>query len=121
MSKLSNIKILLVDDDANVRSLLKEHLIGHGGLVAEASDGQKAFDKIQSHDFDVVVSDLRGPNKSGADLMSLIRTYSGKAPRMIFMSSFEDISSNKAIEKGDEELYLKPKNVQDLIDLIKDD
>ena len=120
MSKLGNIKILLVDDDEHMRGLLKEHLIAAGGLVAESHSSEDAFKKIQKHDFDVVVSDLRPANKSGSELMKLIREYQQKAPKMIFMSSFEDISSENAKEQGNEELYLKPKNIKDLIDLISD-
>jgi ATP-dependent Lon protease len=121
MSKLSNIKILLVDDDDNLRETLKEHLIESGGLVAEASDGKNAFSQIKKYDFDVIVSDLRERNTSGIELMELIRHYQGKAPRVIFMSSFEDISSAEKNEKSGDGLYLKPQNIKDLIDLIKED
>jgi CheY-like chemotaxis protein len=118
MKKLANIKILLVDDDEDIRSILKELLIESGGLVAEASDGQDAFSQIQKHDFDVVVSDLRMPNVSGTELMELIRQYQGKAPKMIFMSAFADISTSEARAMGAEGLYLKPKSIDNLIDLI---
>lgn len=118
MAKLSNYKILLVDDDDQVRAILKEHLINHGGLVAEVDSAKKAFDQIKKHDFDILISDLRQPNKSGAELMSLIRNYNGKAPKTILMSSFADISSDKDKEMGAEGLYLKPQKINDLIDLI---
>ena len=120
MGKLSNIKILLVDDDSDIREILKEHLILHGGLVAEANDGSKAFEMIKMHDFDVVVSDLRMPNTSGIELIKLVRGYAGKAPRMILMSSFADLSSEQARDLGAEGLYLKPQNIKDLIELISD-
>ena len=60
------------------------------------------------------------PNTSGIELMKLIRDYDGKAPRVIFMSAFADISSEDAKEMGAEELYLKPKSILDLVDLIAD-
>ncbi len=118
MAKLTNYKILLVDDDQNLRSILKENLIKHGGLVAEVDSGEKAFAQIKKHHFDVVISDLRSTNKSGEELMKLIRSYGGKAPRTILVSSFSDISSKKDKEAGKEGLYLVPQKIDDLIELI---
>jgi CheY-like chemotaxis protein len=118
LAKLSNYKILLIDDDQEVRAILKEHLINLGGLVAEVDSGKKAFEQIKKHDFDVVISDLRLPNVSGKEYMDLIRSYGGKAPRTILMILFSDISSNEDKEKGKEGFYLKPQKMEDLIELI---
>jgi CheY-like chemotaxis protein len=118
LAKLSNYKILLVDDDQEVRAILKEYLINLGGLVAEVDSGKKAFEQIKKHEFDVVISDLRLPNLSGKEYMDLIRSYSGAAPRTILMILFSDISSNEDKEKGKEGFYLKPQKMEDLIELI---
>ena len=100
---------------------MSEHLILEGGLVATASDGNEAFEKIKKHEFDVVVSDLRMPNTSGIELVKLVREFEGKAPRMILMSPFSDISTEEAKNFGAEGLYLKPQNIKNLIELIADD
>lgn len=120
MSKLSNLKILLVDDEAEIRSQLKEHLIEKGGLVAESGTSSDAFEQILKHDYDVVISDLREANLSGNELIKKVREYNGKTPKMVFMSPFEDVSSTNKDKTGigTDGLYLKPKNLKDLIDLI---
>ena len=121
MDKLVNIKILLIDDDKHIRSMLKEKLVLEGGLVAEASTASDAFSKIKKHHFDVVVSDLRALNTSGAEFMQLVRDCEEKAPRVILMSAFSDITLSEAHKMGAQGLFLKPQNVRNLIELITED
>src|SRR5207249_5583497 len=71
----SNMKFLIVDDFSTmrriVRNLLKE--IGYAN-AEEAEDGAVALGKLQSGDFDFVVSDLNMPNMNGFELLNSIRT-----------------------------------------------
>lgn len=120
MSKFKNIKFLIVDDDEDIRETLREHLELYEAICDEASDGLIAFDKIKNNTYDFVLSDIRMPNASGIDLLRMLREYSGKAPKVIMMSAFTDLSDQKAKNLGALGLYLKPQDMNVLLELIED-
>jgi len=77
--------ILLVEDEEQVRSLLRRRLEGAGYVVVEASSAEEAILRYQDCDADVVVTDIMLPGKSGLDLIDqLQRTFPGV--RVIAMS-----------------------------------
>jgi len=72
-------KILLVDDDPDIRSLLKIMLTGEGHDVVEAADGTQALQVAQSQPFDLVLTDLIMPDKEGIETIMELRK---KFPRI---------------------------------------
>jgi CheY-like chemotaxis protein len=60
-------KILVVDDEADVRAFLTAVLNKHGFETVTANDGHQALELIQSQSFDLVTLDLMMPNKTGTD------------------------------------------------------
>ncbi len=72
-------KILLVDDDPDIRSLLKIMLTGEGHDVIEATDGTQALQVAQSQSFDLVLTDLIMPDKEGIETIMELRK---KIPRI---------------------------------------
>ena len=60
-------KILIVDDDENIRYLLKEIFQQDGYLVDETSDGQKGFEKACLNTYDLITIDIRMPNWDGIE------------------------------------------------------
>lgn len=75
------IRVLLADDHAIVRAGLREILEDTGDIVvaAEAANGQEVLAQVRQQDFDVLVSDLSMPGRSGIDL---IRQVKGEKPRL---------------------------------------
>lgn len=60
-------KILVVDDDENIRSLLKDIFQREGYFVEVASDGKKGFEKACSEQFNLITMDIRMPNWDGVE------------------------------------------------------
>ena len=60
-------KILVVDDDENIRGLLKDIFQGEGYLVEVVSDGKKGFEKACLERFDLITMDIRMPNWDGVE------------------------------------------------------
>lgn len=73
MTSPAETSILLVDDRAPKRYLLKSWLTRAGFAVAEAVDGQDALDKLQQRPFDMVVLDVKLPDMSGLDVCRRIK------------------------------------------------
>lgn len=66
---MSEVKILVIDDDPFIRDLLAKVLINEGYKVDTAEDGVKATEKISSEFYDVLITDLRMPEMDGMQLM----------------------------------------------------
>lgn len=120
MSRLQSFKVLIVDDDADIRDVIRTKLELHGAICEEAEDGLIAFDKIKKNKFDCVISDVRMPNASGIDLLKMIREYYGVAPRIIMMSAFTDLTQESARSLGAYGLFMKPDDLEKLILMIED-
>ncbi|GAB1442791.1 sigma-54 dependent transcriptional regulator [Ignavibacteriales bacterium] len=68
-------KILIVDDEIELRRLINKLLKMEGYVVSEANDAEEAFEMIKKEDFSVVLSDIKMPGISGLDLLSMIKDY----------------------------------------------
>jgi DNA-binding NarL/FixJ family response regulator len=79
------IKILIADDHAIVREGLKQILSQTTDMVvvAEASNGQEALDKLAGNNIDLIVLDISMPGKSGLDVLSEIRSKRHELPVLI--------------------------------------
>ena len=79
------IKILIADDHAIVREGLKQILSQTPDMVvvAEASNGQEALDKLARNNIDLIVPDISMPGKSGLDVLSEIRSIKHELPVLI--------------------------------------
>lgn len=67
-------KILIVDDNPNMSSLLSEMLEVFDYQSLRASDGKDALDRLKEGGISMVITDLRMPNMSGLELLSEIKT-----------------------------------------------
>jgi len=72
-------KILIVDDEAPIRALMRATLTMAGHQVAEASGGEEALEKIKKSDFDLVVLDIMMPVTDGYEVLERIKAIPSKA------------------------------------------
>ena len=66
--------ILVVEDDAWIRSLIADLLTGEGYHVVQAANGRAGLDMAAEHDPDVILLDLAMPEKSGLDVLHELKT-----------------------------------------------
>jgi DNA-binding NtrC family response regulator len=106
MSKV--VRVLVVDDDAEMRALLVDELRQDGYEVAEASDGAEAVVACRSQEYDVILMDKNMPGPSGLDILPGFRRTCPHS-RIIMMTAFGDVPSYvEAAEKGAAEFLFKP-------------
>jgi len=113
-------RILVVDDEENLRDVLVEVLKRDGHEVASAVDGADGLRQAEEHRYDLVVTDLRMPNLEGPDLYRAVRQrYADAPPRFIFMSANTGIEEYAAFlsETGAPALE-KPFNLADMRQVV---
>jgi DNA-binding NtrC family response regulator len=100
--------VLIVEDDALMRSFLATILKEDGYRIIEAANGREGLKKLESADFDLVITDLRMPELSGLDLMKEARKEKTEM-RWIVITAFGSISSAvEAMKAGAADYLTKP-------------
>jgi DNA-binding NtrC family response regulator len=106
-----NGRVLLVDDDDELRSNLAALLANQGYEVVTASDGQEALDQIEQKFFDVIVTDLVMPRMDGFEFLSTLRER-GKSTPAIVLTGFGSIDKALAVIHDLEAYWFLEKPVQ---------
>jgi len=106
-------RVLVVDDDDNLREILSAILSKGDRAVDTARDGIAALELISQNQYDVVLSDLRMPGLDGPALYEALRTMQQRsAPRVIFMTGNADIADDATFLRSNTEPILeKPFNI----------
>ncbi|MBC8352775.1 MAG: response regulator transcription factor [Planctomycetes bacterium] len=113
------INILIADDHEVVRSGLANLLKGSDiNIVGEAADGDEAVEKTMQHHPDVVLMDIRMPNRDGLSALEAIR---GKMPdaRVVMLSTYDNPTYvARSVALGATDFVLKGSTRQEIVDVI---
>jgi len=111
--------ILVVDDEADMRSLLKDVLEERGHRVALATNGRDALKKLAEEDYAVVLTDLRMREMQGLELLAEIkRTYPDI--NVILMTAFGSVESAiEAMKQGAYDYLTKPVKTDELVMIVE--
>jgi two-component system, NtrC family, response regulator HydG len=111
-------RILIVDDEAALRTSLAANLALEGYKVVEAEDGARAIELVREGSFDLIISDVRMPGMNGVDAFREIRKIRPGLP-VILMTAFavEDLLA-EALAEGVYAVLPKPFDIARLIGLI---
>lgn len=122
---MSDIKILIVDDEKDLLDLLAEDIESLGFYTVKANNGLEAFEilkknKADKHSpFDTILSDINMPKMDGLTLLGNVRNEIGSVP-FIFLSGYADKEKAiQALRLGAIDLLDKPYNRNQLLDTIK--
>ncbi len=111
-------KILLVDDDVALRSLLAEEFLDRDYAVTEAEDGKAAIDQILLSPFDLILTDVKMPRLGGLELLAQVRRCFPQIP-VILMTAFEGaIPLNQKDRKEAFACIFKPIVLEELHGLV---
>ena len=112
-------KVLIVDDDAELRSTLSEILKGAGYHIDEASSGKEAIEKIVSKDFDIALLDLMMPKMNGIETLTELKKITPKT-KVIMITAFATVENAvDAIKKGASDYISKPFRIEELLTTIR--
>ena len=109
------LKIMVVDDDKNIRRLLEASLTQAGFEVVLAKNGQQALDIMDTRHLDMVIADIMMPYIDGYELVSDIRHIDDKIPILMITAkdAFED--KKKAFGIGADDYITKPINMDEML------
>jgi len=111
-------RILVVDDEANLRMLLRRYLERDGYLVVEAVDGADALQRLAEQPFDLAVVDIMMPKVDGFDLVRQIRSHSD-LPVIILTGRGEESSRVAGLELGADDYMVKPFSMPELVARVR--
>ncbi len=106
--------ILIVDDEPDLREILRDELTFEGATVLEASNGKAAQALLQTHRLDAVLSDIRMPGGDGATLARQIRSMNSTRPVLMLITGFADLQSEEAYDLGADGYVTKPFHLEAL-------
>ena len=108
-------KIVIVDDDARIRDLLRRFLSQEGFDVLLAEDG-RALDRIlQRETIDMLVLDLMLPGEDGLSICKRLRASGVKTPVIMLTAKGEDVDRINGLEIGADDYLGKPFNPRELL------
>jgi len=110
--------ILVVDDDASVRAMLREYLAGHGFRVGEAGNGAQMREQIEREVPDVVLLDVRLPGEDGLVLARYVRERYDIGVIMVTASG-DVVDRVVGLEVGADDYIAKPFDLRELLARVK--
>lgn len=110
--------ILIVEDDPNIRKLVRVNLLKRGYSVSEAEDSHQAIDLFQKESVDLVLLDLMLPGLSGVDICKWIRERSD-IPIIVLSARLEEDLKVAALDAGADDYVTKPFGSEELLARVR--
>jgi two-component system KDP operon response regulator KdpE len=110
--------ILIVEDDPNIRKLVRVNLVKRGYTVCEAADSREALARFQEEAVDLVLLDLVLPGLSGVDICAWIRARS-TVPIIVLSARLEEDLKVAALDAGADDYVTKPFGQEELLARVR--
>ena len=116
---MNQLRILCVDDDADLRGIVKDQLVAAGYVMDQAEDGQSAIQMLERGNYNLMLLDINMPGKSGIDVLKFIREK-GLSCKVIMLTGRVGFSvATESLKLGADEYITKPFNMDYLLMAIK--
>lgn len=112
-------KILVVDDEQNMRTGLKDNLEFEGYDVETANDGEQGLKKIFEGSYNLIILDVMMPKKSGFDVCKEVRKAGMSTPVILLTAKGEEIDKVLGLEIGADDYVTKPFSLRELLARVK--
>ena len=113
------IKILLVEDDKNLRFVTSDNLNQEGFQTTLAEDGEAGLDQFLAAEFDICILDVMMPKKDGFELARDIRKVNKQVPIIFLTAKVMDEDKIKGLTIGADDYITKPFNINELVLRVK--
>lgn len=108
-------RILLIEDEASLRKVVKLNLEMENYEVLAVADGAAAVDRLETEHFDLVILDLMLPKLSGMDVLKTLRLHHDTLP--VIITSAKDTSTDRinGLKTGADDYLTKPFDIEELL------
>ncbi len=111
-------KIVVVDDDAHIRELVKLYLSDEGYTIIEKANGEEALQYLENHVVDLVIMDIMMPKMDGWDLCANLREF-GEMPILMITAKGAATDRIKGFKLGTDDYLVKPFDPVELVLRVK--
>jgi DNA-binding response OmpR family regulator len=109
------VNILVVEDDANLNLVVRNHLAAHGYGAAGALSANDAYDKMYGAFFDLIISDIMMQGVDGFEFAETVRGINKTIP-ILFMTARDDFEAKqRGFRLGIDDYMVKPVNLDELV------
>lgn len=115
---MQKVKILIVDDEENIREVIKEYSTLEGYEVREADSGVKALELLNSEKFDLMILDIMMPIMDGFTLLNSIPKEK-RIPTIILSARDDEIDKLEGFDRGIDDYLCKPFSPRELMARVK--
>lgn len=115
---MSGARLMVVDDEAKIRELVRAYLQKEGFSVEEAGNGREALEKIKSGGYDAVILDVMMPGMDGLEVCREVRKTSD-VPVIMLTAKGEEIDRVLGLELGADDYMVKPFSPRELVARVK--
>jgi DNA-binding NtrC family response regulator len=121
MSAMENfpVKILIADDEKNVRNFICSELSAGGAEVNEAENGPRALELLEKKEYDVLLLDLNMPGLGGIDVLKMMKSLDILTEVIILTANATISTAVEAMKLGAYDYLTKPFRLQDLSPIIE--
>ena len=113
-------KLLVVDDEKNLRTVVQKELSRQGYAVEAASDGEEAWEMLEAEDFDVVLCDINMPRLDGMGLLRRLCELNHNRPEVIMLTGQATVETAiEAMKLGAYDYLTKPYRIAELSVLVE--
>jgi DNA-binding NtrC family response regulator len=118
MTDKTVVKVLVADDDKNLRNVLMSELFDEGFDVDETDNGMKTVDLLEKNEYDVLLLDLNMPGLSGMDVLDKIKDLE-ISTEVVILTAYATVSTAvEAMKLGAYDYLTKPFQIEELIAVI---
>ncbi len=111
-------RILIIEDDEEMRSLLEDFLRDEGFEADSAENGSEAFHKLAAEPFDLVITDIRMPGLTGLDILSAVKKCHEGTPVIVITAFGGQETYHKSLARGADGYLEKPIHFRKLRSLV---
>ena len=113
------VRVLVADDERNLRELIVRELARKGLEVDGVADGAAALERLAETSYDVVVLDMKMPKKEGIEVLRELQAFP-EAPQVIVMTGFQEVGTAvEAMKLGAYDYLTKPMKIEELDVLVR--
>ncbi len=115
---MTSARILIVDDEPQIRRVMRATLVGRGYMVSTARNGEEALEKVREERFDLVLLDINMPGIGGMETCRIIRSQSD-IPIVVLSIRNAEKEKVQALDAGADDYVTKPFSMPELLARIR--